>query len=482
MGRYFAREVLRVLPVLLAAVLLAGSVAPAPLAQASPPSSPGPEYGAAVESARAGRYDEAIARTTQLIEREPNQLTSRLIRAMSYYFTAQPQLALEDLDYALGRIGEDPSGRTLRALVHYELGDYAEAVADALQALALPNLPPENVGAAHLVIGRVLLGRGQFAEAAGYFRAVQALPDPVNARAGRMGLELLAALPPVESPPPVRDAGDGFEVFDLGNRQIRFQSSNGVTPAAAYSLARLLNTQLDSIARVTGTAYTGPLQLVVYKSEWDLERALGGRYRGPGLSRALRQGVRLSGETTWQQYVHVAVSNLELLWDLTHEAVHLTQTTAGLDDVFSVAPAWLIEGHAEHVAGLLLRDVAPTSARFRLGHRGRAVAEAAPNEALLDLRRLERVADWARAQSRDAEMVYGEAYYAAALMAERRGPGAEMAVLRAQRDGQEFETAFRAATGQTTEAFYADALAYARRLAAVDAAAANDELTARAAR
>jgi len=470
-----------VLSILLAAALLAVSVAPVPLAQAPPQTLPGPEYGAAVESARAGRYDEAIARTTQLIEREPDQLTSRLIRAMSYYFTAQPRLALQDLDYALSRIGEDASGRTLRALVHYELGNYAEAMADALQALALPNLPPENVGAAHLVIGRVLLGRGQFAEAAGYFRAVQSLPDPVNARAARIGLELLAALPPVEAPPPARDAGDGFQVFSLGNREIRFQSSNGVTPAAALSLARLLNAQLDGVARVTGLAYTGPLQLVIYKSEWDLERYLGGPYRGPGLSRALRQGVRLSGETTWQQYVHVAVSNLELLWDLTHEAVHLAQTTAGLDDVFTAAPAWLIEGNAEQVASVLLRDVAPTSTRYRLGHRGRAVADAASNDALLSLRGLERFSDWASAQARDAELVYGEAYYAAALIAERRGAGAALAVLQAQRDGQPFEAAFRAGTGLTPDTFYTEALTYARRAAAVDAAAANDELTARAA-
>jgi len=470
-----------VLSILLASLLLAGSVAPAPIAQDSPPLSSGPEYGAAVESARAGRYDEAIARTTQLIEREPDQLTSRLIRAMSYYFTAQPQAALQDLDYALDRIGEDASGRTLRALVHYELGDYAEAMADALKALSLPNLPPENVGAAHLVIGRVLLGRGQFAEAAGYFQAVQSLPDPVNARAGRMGLELLAALPPVESPPPVRDAGDGFQVFDLGNRQVRFESSDGVTATAALSLARLLNIQLDAIARVTGTAYTGPFTFVIYKSEMDLERSLGGHYRGPGLSRALRQGVRQSGDTTWQQYVHVSISNLELLWDLTHEAVHLVQTTAGLDDVFAAAPAWMIEGQAEQVADALLRDVAPTSARFRLGHRGRAVADAATSDTLLSLHSLEHFSDWARAQSDDAELVYGEAYYAAALIAERYGPGTALAVLRAERDGKPFEAAFQAVTGVTPDVFYADAPAYARRVAARDAAAGDQDIAARAA-
>jgi len=128
-----------VLSALLAAVLLAGTAGALPPAQTSPDPANGPPWSAAVESARAGRYDEAITRSTQLLEREPDQLTSRLIRAMSYYFTAEPKLALEDLDYTLGRVGDDPSARTLRALVHAELGDYAEAKADALQALAVPN-------------------------------------------------------------------------------------------------------------------------------------------------------------------------------------------------------------------------------------------------------------------------------------------------------------------------------------------------------
>src|SRR4051812_38346281 len=273
-----------------------------PPAQTSPDPANGPPWSAAVESARAGRYDEAITRSTQLLEREPDQLTPRLIRAMSYYFTAQPQLAREDLDYALGRGGDDASARTLRALVHSELGNYAEAKADALQALALPSLPLENVGAAHLVIARVLLAQGQFAEAADYFRAVQELPDPVNARAGRIGLELLAALPqPGEALPPLRDAGDGFQTFELPNRQIRFQSANGISAAAAVSVARLLDAQLEALGKVTGTPYNGALQLILYKSEWDLEHALNGRYRGPGLSRALRQGVRTTSDGPWYQ-------------------------------------------------------------------------------------------------------------------------------------------------------------------------------------
>src|SRR5205814_7893890 len=109
----------------------------------------------AVESARDGRYAEAIALTSQLIEREPDRLNSRLIRAMSYYYSAQLSEALNDLDYALDRM-QDGTGRTLRALVHLERGDYAAAMADAREALNLPELPAENLGAAYLTLGRVL--------------------------------------------------------------------------------------------------------------------------------------------------------------------------------------------------------------------------------------------------------------------------------------------------------------------------------------
>src|SRR5262249_32071778 len=158
------------------------------------------------------------------------------------------------------------NGRTLRALVHYELGDYGAAADDALRALALPGLPAENVGAAHLVLARVYVARGQWAEATSYFNAVQTLGDPVNARAARIGLELLSALPQSDGVGlNVADAGDGFVNLDLGNLQVRFQYGDGISPAAAHSVALLLQKQLDAIGQTTGTRFEGPLQLVIYK-------------------------------------------------------------------------------------------------------------------------------------------------------------------------------------------------------------------------
>ena len=449
--------------VLFAAVLLVSVVPAAPLPQASP----GLEV-RAIESARAGRFDEAIALTTQLLERDPDRLAYRLIRALSYYYAGQPPLALVDLDYALGRHREHGDGRTLRALVHLELGDYAAALADARQALASPELPSDNVGAAHLVAGRVLLARGQLAEARAHFEPVVGLPDPVNARTARLGLELLAALPmPSGEPPPAQDVGSGFQLLELPGRRVLFQSDNGVTPAAALSAVRLLDARLAAVAAVMGGTYTQPLLVVLYRSEWDLERQLDGLYRGPGRGRALRQGVR-AGDGPWQQSVHIAMTNLELLWDLTHEAVHLTQAAAGLDDVFATAPAWLVEGQAEYVADVTLREVAPTSVSFRRVLRGRAVAEAARAGRLLDLRGLERFAEWGPAQTRDGELMYAQAYYAAALVAERYGQQAALALLRALHRGESAEGAFRAVAGTPLEAFYADALAYMRHRAAVD--------------
>src|SRR5579883_2847006 len=290
----------------------------------------------AVESARDGRYGEAIALTTQLIDSQPDRLNSRLIRAMSYYYSAQLPDALADLDYTLDRV-EDGTGRTLRALVHLELGDYASAVADALAALNTPDVPVENLGAAYLTVGRVLLARGQLQEAGAYFQQVLHLPDTPNARTARVALELLSALPPAPDGLTPRDAGNGYQTLRLPGRQVQFQGDDGVTAAGAASLAGLLDTRLSAIAALTGTSYDGPVQLVVYKSGWQLEQALGGHYRGPGLSRALRQGVR-GADGTWRQYVHVAATDPSLLFDLTHEAVHLVQSAVGLDDTFGSVP------------------------------------------------------------------------------------------------------------------------------------------------
>jgi hypothetical protein len=117
----------------------------------------------------------------------------------------------------------------------------------------------------------------------------------------------------------------------------------------------------------------------------------------------------------------------------------------------------------------LLRDRAPTSTRFRLGHRAKAVVDTLADDSRLSLRRVERFADWTRAQARDAELVYGLAYYGAALLAERSGPDAALAVLRAQRGGQDLETAFRAVTGTPTDAFYAAAIDFTRARSPADA-------------
>lgn len=432
----------------LAAALVLTGAGPVPQAPVTDPR--------AVESARAGRYDEAIALTSQLLDRQPDHLQSRLIRALAYYYTAQPPQALADLDYALGRLGDDGNARTLRALVRLELGQYGEALADARQALSAPGLPVENVGAARLVVGRVLLAQGRRDAAAEQFEQVVALSDPTNARAARLGLELLAALPPVGGPAPaVQDLGNGFLRMEVQGRQIDFQVDNGVSQTAALSVARLLEARLAAVADATGVRYEGPLRLVVYRSEWDLEQQLGGQYRGPGLGRALRQGVRTSADGRWMQHVHVALTNLELLWNLTHEAVHIAQAQMGLDDAFPRALAWLVEGHAEYVTDLTLRDVAPASVQFRRNQRGRTVSQAVQKDRLLGLRNLERFRDWERVQANDAELAYGQAYYAAALFVERFGADAVFAMLRDQRGGVAGDAAFRAATRLTPPDFYA---------------------------
>jgi tetratricopeptide (TPR) repeat protein len=412
----------------------------------------------AVESARDGRYAEAIALTSQLIDREPDRLNPRLIRAMSYYYSAQLPEALNDLDYALDRV-PDGTGRTLRALVHLELGNYATAVADALEALATADLPVENLGAAYLTVGRVLLARGQALEARAYFQKVLDLPDTPNVRTARVALELLSAMPSAPAGLVARDAGNGYQMLRLPARTVQFQGDDGVTAVGAASLAALLDARLAAVAALTGVSYSGAVHLVLYKSGWELERALGGQYRGPGLSRALRQGVR-GADGTWRQYVHVAATDPSLLFDLTHEAAHLVQAEVGLDDSFGAVPAWLIEGHAEHVALGTLQDIAPASVRLRLTQRQAGVSAAARAGRLLGLRNLESFGDWSRAQARDAEQAYGQALYAAALLDGRYGYGAALRVVSLVQGGAAFDAAFLSTTGVTSEAFYADALAY----------------------
>jgi hypothetical protein len=288
-------------------------------------------------------------------------------------------------------------------------------------------------------------------------------PDLANAHVARIALELVAAIPPAAAQPlVVRDAGPGVQTLELPHRTVRFQSDNGVTAAGAAGVARLLDAQLAAIEAATGVTYSGPVQLTVYKSEAELERAIGGHYRGPGLSRALRQGVR-TGEGTWLQYVHVSITNPSLLFDLTHEAVHLAQAEVGLDDAFGTIPAWLVEGHAEHVAAVLLRDAAPHSVRLRLAQRTGGVAAGVRANRLQDLRGLERFSDWGRAQAANAELTYGQAYYAVALLHERHGLNAPLRILHAVYSGWPLEVAFRVVAGTSLDAFYAEALDYTRR-------------------
>ncbi|HLI27852.1 MAG TPA: hypothetical protein VKZ60_12315 [Chloroflexota bacterium] len=411
----------------------------------------------ALESVRAGRYGEAIALASAQLAREPEWLAPRLVRALAYYRAGQPQAALADLDHVLTRAADEESARTLRALVGLELGRYAEALSDAQRALAAPALPAENAGAARLVLARVLLARGEFAEAAARAEEVVAFSDPTNARAAQLTLDLLRVVPPAGDMPSVQDGGDGFARFALGEWTVEFQRDDGVEPSVALSLARLLEAQLAAVEAATGGGYHGPLRLVIYKSEWDLEQAVGGQYRGPGVSRALRQGVR-TAEGGWAQHLHIALNDYELLWNLTHEAVHLAQAAAGLDDVFPQAIAWLIEGQAEYVAGEVLSVVAPQSVAVRRQQRARVVAQAAAEGRLLPLSALERFSDWDRLGVGAADRAYGQAYYAAALFAQRFGPAAVFALLHAQRAGVPTPAAFAVVTGGATLAGFDQAL------------------------
>jgi len=425
----------------------------------------------AAESARAGRFAEAIALATPLLEAEPERRVARIVRALAYYQTGEPTRALADLDYYLDRL-DDASGRTLRALVQLELGRYAEAAADATAAVAAPGLAVENRGAALVVRGRVHTARGQVDEAASDFRQVVALPDPQNQQSGHMGLELLAALPALDAAPPEAvDLGNGFQRLALPAGHVRYQAENGIVPEAAARLGELLAARLGAVAALAGTPPPAPTELVLYKSQRELDRQFGAAYRGPRTFNAMLR--RVPGDT-WTQELHIALNNPMFLFLLTHESVHLAQAAAGGDEVFRIVfssadegsgslPLWLMEGQADYLADLTLRDVAPVTAAFAVGERSAAVAQAGLAGRLLPLSALETAGGWRQAAARDYNLAYGEAYFAAAFLAERYGAGVTTTLLEAQRAGQRFEAALETVAGTTRQALYADALDYARR-------------------
>src|SRR5262249_26242219 len=156
----------------------------------------------------------------------------------------------------------------------------------------------------------------------------------------------------------------------------------------------------------------------------------------------------------------------------------LAQAAAGGDEVFRAVfssgdegagslplwlPLWVMEGQADYLADLTLRDVAPVTAAFAVGERSAAVAQAGLAGRLLPLSTLETAGSWRQAGARDFNLAYGEAYFATAFVAERYGVGVTMALLESQRAGQSFDAALQTVVGETREALYADVLDYTRR-------------------
>jgi tetratricopeptide (TPR) repeat protein len=455
--------------VLLALLLLASTPARAS-AERWLQTLPGAEAQAA-ESARAGRFAEAIALATPLLEAEPERRLARIVRALAFYQTGEPTRALADVDYYLDR-EDDGTGRTLRALLRLELGQYAGAADDAAAAVAWPGLGAESRGAALIVLGRVQTARGQVDDAATAFRQVVALPDPQNQQSGHMGLELLAALPATDSASPdAVDVGSGFQRLALPASSVRYQADDGITAAAAARLGELLATRLGAVVTLAATPPPAATELVLYKSQLELDRQLGTAYRGPRTFNAVLR--RVPGGT-WTQELHIALNNPMFLFLLTHESVHLAQAAAGGDEVFRAVfssvdegagslPLWLMEGQADYLADLTLRDIAPVTAAFAVAERSAAVAQAGLAGRLLPLSALETAGGWRLAAAGNFNLAYGQAYFAAAFLAERYGVGVTTTLLEAQRAGQSFDTALQSVVGPTREALYADVLDYTRR-------------------
>jgi hypothetical protein len=63
----------------------------------------------------------------------------------------------------------------------------------------------------------------------------------------------------------------------------------------------------------------------------------------------------------------------------------------------------------------------------------------------------------------NAELTYGQAYYAVALLHERHGVTAPLRILHAVSTGWPLDRAFQLVTGTSLDAFYREALDYTRR-------------------
>lgn len=93
--------------------------------------------GLAILEQQTGHLNKGIERMTQLIEAEPQQAELYSVRAGMYAENKQPELALLDLDEAVGAAPENVNYLLARAYLHQQQGNKRLALRDFEQAIAL---------------------------------------------------------------------------------------------------------------------------------------------------------------------------------------------------------------------------------------------------------------------------------------------------------------------------------------------------------
>lgn len=148
---------------------------------------------------RAGDSARADRLYTRALERQPDDLDLHIDRAFARAEAERFWDAVADLDLVIAKAPERADAWLYRAAAHKALSNTHQAAADVARALELRPNDPEAV----LLRGNIKAAAGDARGAAEDWRAViRIAPDGSQARAARLNLDRLAAMPP--PPPPGR--------------------------------------------------------------------------------------------------------------------------------------------------------------------------------------------------------------------------------------------------------------------------------------
>ncbi|WP_180285112.1 hypothetical protein [Azospirillum oleiclasticum] len=146
---------------------------------------------------RAGDAARADRLYSRALERQPGDLDLFIDRAFARAEAERYWDAVADLDLVIARAPDRADAWLYRAAAHKALSNLHQAAADVGRALELRPNDPEAV----LLRGNIKAAAGDVRGAAEDWRAVtRTAPDSTQARAARVNLDRLGAMPPAPQP------------------------------------------------------------------------------------------------------------------------------------------------------------------------------------------------------------------------------------------------------------------------------------------